>query len=250
MNCSRDLIEAYMDEELDPGVRASVEEHLSGCQSCSEVYARFLEQRAEIRSAAPYYTAPAELERSIRDSLRQAAANESKATANKRHIDADVATATSLPWRGFAIAASILLAISVSWNLRPSSKGIAENDSIAQNILADHVRSLIGTHLLDVPSSDQHTVKPWFNGKLDFSPEVKDFAAQGFPLIGGRLDYLMDRPVAALVYGRRQHVINVFTWPAGPAPISQSQFSRNGYNAIHWSHGSMTFWAVSDVALP
>jgi anti-sigma factor RsiW len=238
MNCSRDLIEAYMDEELDPGVSASVEEHLSGCRSCSETYSRFREQRAEIRSAAPYYTAPAQLERSIRDSLRQAAANETKATAN------------NLPWRLLAIAASILLAISVSWNLRPSSKGIAENDVLAQNILADHVRSLIGTHLMDVPSTDQHTVKPWFNGKLDFSPEVKDFAAQGFPLIGGRLDYLMDRTVAALVYGRRQHVINVFTWPAGPAPLSPSQFSRNGYNAIHWSHGSMTFWAVSDVALP
>jgi anti-sigma factor RsiW len=238
MNCSHDLIEAYMDEELDPGVSASVEEHLSGCRSCSEVYSRFREQRAEIRSAAPYYTAPAQLERSVRDSLRQAAADETKATTN------------NMAWRWLAIAASILLAVSVSWNMRPSSKGIAENDAIAQNILADHIRSLIGTHLLDVPSTDQHTVKPWFNGKLDFSPEVKDFAAQGFPLIGGRLDYLMDRTVAALVYGRRQHVINVFTWPAGPAPTPQSQFSRNGYNAIHWSHGSMTFWAVSDVALP
>jgi anti-sigma factor RsiW len=238
MNCSRDLIQAYLDEELDPGVSASVEEHLSGCQDCSEVFARFREQRAEIRSAAPYYTAPAQLERSIRDLLRQAAAKETKPTPS------------SLPWRWIAIAASILLAISVSWNLRPSSKGIAGNDSIAQNIIADHVRSLIGTHLLDVPSTDQHTVKPWFNGKLDFSPDVKDFAAQGFPLIGGRLDYLMDRRVAALVYGRRQHVINVFTWPAGPAPTSPGQFSRNGYNVIHWSHGSMTFWAVSDVSLP
>ena len=238
MNCSRDLIEAYMDEELDPGLSASVEEHLSGCQSCSEIYSRFREQSAEIKSAAPYYAAPAQLERSIRDSLRRAAAKETKAAANNP------------PWRWLAIAASILLAVSVSWNMRPSSKGIAENDVMAQNILADHVRSLIGTHLLDVPSTDQHTVKPWFNGKLDFSPEVKDFAAQGFPLIGGRLDYLTDRPVAALVYGRRQHIINVFTWPAGPEPTSQSQFSRNGYNAIHWSHGSMTFWAVSDVGLP
>jgi anti-sigma factor RsiW len=238
MNCSRDLIEAYMDEELDPGLTISVEEHLSGCQSCSEIHSRFRQQRADIRSAAPYYTAPAQLERSIRDSLRQAAAKETKATANNQ------------PWRWLAIAASVLLTVSVSWNMRPSSKGIAENDVMAQNILADHVRSLIGTHLMDVPSTDQHTVKPWFNGKLDFSPEVKDFAAQGFPLIGGRLDYLADRTVAALVYGRRRHIINVFTWPTGPAPTSQSQFSRNGYNAIHWSHGSMTFWAVSDIALP
>jgi len=237
MNCSLDLIEAYLDEELDPGLSASVEEHLSGCQSCSGIYSRFREQRAHIRSAAPYYTAPAQLERSIRDSLRQAAANETKSTAN------------NLPWRWLAVAATILLAISVSWNLRPSPRGTAENDLVAQTILSDHIRSLLGTHLLDVPSSDRHTVKPWFNGKLDFSPEVKDFTAQGFPLIGGRLDYLMDRAVAALVYGRRQHVINVFTWPADSSPTSQGQFSRNGYNAVHWTHGSMTFWAVSDIAL-
>jgi anti-sigma factor RsiW len=237
MNCSRDLIEAYMDEELDPGLTASVEEHLSGCLSCSEVYSRFREQRAEIRSAAPYYTAPAQLERSIRDALRQAVANETRAAAR------------NLPWRWLAIAASILLAISVSWNLRPSSKRTAEYDLLAQNIFAGHIRSLIGSHLLDVPSTDQHTVKPWFNGKLDFSPEVKDLAAQGFPLIGGRLDYLTNRPVAALVFGRRQHVINLYTWPSDPTASSPSQFSRNGYNAIHWSHGSMTFWAVSDLAL-
>ena len=236
MNCSRDLIEAYMDEELDPGLSAPVEEHLSGCQTCSEAYSHFREQRENIRSAAPYYTVPAQLERSIRDALRQAAANEGKPAAG------------NLPWRWLAIAATVLLAISVSWNLRPSPRRTAESDLIAQNVLSDHIRSLIGTHLLDVPSSDQHTVKPWFNGKLDFSPEVKDFASQGFPLIGGRLDYLMGRPVAALVYGRRQHVINVFTWPADSSAIAENQFSRNGYNAIHWAHGSMTFWAVSDIA--
>ena len=237
MNCSRDLLEAYMDEELDPGLSASVEEHLSGCPSCSEVYARLREQRSNIRSAAPYYSAPAELERTVRDALRQATANENKAAASR------------VPWRSLAIAASILLAMSVSWNLRPSPRPTAEHDLVAENILADHIRSLIGTHLLDVPSTDQHTVKPWFNGKLDFSPEVKDFASQGFPLIGGRLDYVMDRDVAALVFGRRQHVINVFTWPSSSTPPAESQFSRNGYNVVHWADGSMTFWAVSDIAL-
>jgi anti-sigma factor RsiW len=238
MNCSRDLIEAYMDEELDPGLSASVEEHLSNCQSCSEAYSRLRTQKSDIRSAAPYYTAPAQLQRSVHDALRQAAANESKATVS------------SGSWRWLAIAATILLAISVSWNMRPSPRLPTESDLVAQNILSDHIRSLIGTHLLDVPSSDQHTVKPWFNGKLDFSPEVKDFASQGFPLIGGRLDYLMDRTVAALVYQRRQHIINVFTWPSDSAPVRPSRFSRNGYTAIHWTHGPMTFWAVSDIALP
>lgn len=226
-----------MDEDLEPGLSASLEEHLLNCQTCSDAHSRFRAQQTNIRSAAPYYTAPAQLERSVRDVLRQAAANESKPVAN------------SLPWRGLAIAATVLLAISVSWNMRPSPGRTAENDQVAQNILSDHIRSLIGTHLLDVPSSNHHTVKPWFNGKLDFSPDVKDFASQGFPLIGGRLDYLMDRPVAALVYRRRQHVINVFTWPADPTLMAENHYSRNGYNAIHWSNGSMIFWAVADIAL-
>src|SRR5580704_16012508 len=211
MNCSRDLIEAYMDEELNPGLRNSVEEHLSSCHACSKAYSRFRAQKETIRTAAPYYSAPAQLERSIRDALRHAAANEAKQPPN------------SPPWRWLAIAATVLLTISASWNLRPPSRRMTETDQLEQSVLADHIRSLIGTHLLDVPSTDQHTVKPWFNGKLDFSPEVKDFASQGFPLIGGRLDYLMDRPVAALIYGRRQHVINVFTWPAGPEPLSTNQ---------------------------
>src|SRR5580658_2366527 len=236
MNCSQDLIEAYMDEELEPGLSASVGEHLLNCETCSEAYSRFRAQKANIRSAAPYYTAPEQLERSIRDALRQATANEAKPAP------------TSVPWRWLAVAATILLAISVSWNMRPSPRRTVENDLVAENILSGHIRSLIGTHLLDVPSSNQHTVKPWFNGKLDFSPDVKDFASQGFPLIGGRLEYLMDRPVAALVYQRRQHIINVFTWPAASTAKMERPFARNGYVALHWNHGSMTFWAVSDIS--
>jgi anti-sigma factor RsiW len=109
------------------------------------------------------------------------------------------------------------------------------------------VRSLIGTHLLDVASTDQHTVKPWFNGKLDFSPEVRDFAAQGFPLVGGRIEYIAERPVAALVYRRRQHVINLFTWPSAPSGAMQRHFASNGYNVAQWSDSSMTYWVVSDI---
>ena len=238
MNCSRELIEAYMDEELDPGSRSDVEEHLSTCKDCSEVHARLLEQKAGIKLAAPYYTAPASLERAVREGLRRVAADEAGATGRRDRA-----------WRWMAIAASVLLAISLAWNLSRLRSGIAENDLVAQGVLSDHIRSLMGEHLLDVPSSDQHTVKPWFSGKLDFSPEVKDFAAEGFPLIGGRLDYAMNRSVAALVYRRRQHVINLFTWPSGPSAVEESPFSRNGYNVVRWTRGGMTYWAVSDLAM-
>src|SRR5713226_5636000 len=237
MNCSRDLIEAYLDEELDPGPKTAVEEHLSNCGACAEAYSRFREQKASIRSAAPYYTAPPQLQQSVREALRRAAANE---TAAMRR---------NTPWRWIAIAASILLVISVLWNVRRPPPRTTENELVAQNILSSHIRSLIGTHLLDVPSSDQHTVKPWFNGKLDFSPDVKDLASQGFPLIGGRIEYLGDRNVAALVYRRRQHVINLFTWPSSSPPVNESHFARNGYNLLHWTDASMTYWLASDIPI-
>jgi anti-sigma factor RsiW len=149
------------------------------------------------------------------------------------------------PWRWLAIAAAVLLVFSAAWNIALLRSRSDSTDLIAQNVLSSHVRSLMGTHLLDVPSADQHTVKPWFNGKLDFSPDVRDFTAQGFPLIGGRIDYVGDRPVAALVYQHGKHIINLFTWPSladGP-----TNFSTNGYHILHWNSGGMTWWAVSDL---
>jgi anti-sigma factor RsiW len=235
MKCSGDLIEAYMDEELDPGLHAGVSEHLAECQPCSETYAKVLEQQSAIRSLAPYYTTPAELRELVRQSLRASVAQEREA----QH--------SNVPWRWMAIAASVLLVASLTWNFNHLPSRTPESALVAQNILTSHVRSLIGTHLMDVVSTDQHTVKPWFNGKLDFSPDVRDFAAQGFPLVGGRIEYIADRPVAALVYHRRQHVINLFTWPSTQSDAKQSHFSRNGYNVVQWSNGSMTYWAVSDI---
>lgn len=242
MNCSRELIEAYLDEELDASLRVAVERHLAACPDCSHVHAGLLEQKADIKAAAPYFRAPANLRRSIRGALEQAAAEHSKPpalTAPRRGMG------ITAPWRGLAIAASLLLLISVFWNviqMRPRTAG----SELADAIVTDHIRSLIGAHLLDVPSSDQHTVKPWFAGKLDFSPDVRDLSAQGFPLVGGRVEYLEGRRVAALVYQRRLHVINLFVWPAGPSG-TEAPISRNGYNLIHWTTGPMTYWAVSDV---
>jgi anti-sigma factor RsiW len=119
---------------------------------------------------------------------------------------------------------------------------------LAEWIAADHIRSLQVEHLMDVASSDRHTVKPWFKGKVDFSPQTPDLSAEGFELTGGRLDYLQDRPVAALVYARRKHTINLFTWPAASDIAKDARsIARRGFHLRHWQRGGMEFWAISDV---
>lgn len=235
MTCSRDLIEAYLDRELDAGLQATVEEHVASCPDCSETCAQLRREKAGVRAAAPYYRAPAGLQETVRQELR-------------RIHSPHASTAQPVPWRGLAIAASFLLALSVGWNLiqlrpRPAKAVLADA------VVSDHVRSLLGTHLVDVPSSDQHTVKPWFAGKLDFSPEVRDLDTQGFPLQGGRIEYLAGRRVAALVYKRREHVINLFIWPAGADSEPDGTESLNGYHLIHWTTGPMAYWAISDAGL-
>jgi len=242
MKCAsaRELIESYLDDELDSGLRVEIQDHLTSCSSCSETHARFRELQRDIRTQAPYYDSPASLEQRIRDALAQAA---------KSDISTSGATGPSPTWRWIAVAASVLLAVSLALNLTLFRSARGDRDIIAQNLVSSHVRSLIGTHLLDVPSSDQHTVKPWFNGKLDFAPDVKDLAGQGFPLIGGRIDYMANQPVAALIYKRRQHVINLFVWPSTSSVSSAEELSQKGYNLIHWDKAGMNYWAVSDLSL-
>jgi len=214
-----------------------MQSHLAACDACSGAYARLREQQADIRSTAPHYEMPAPLLSSVRAAWREEAAKEirSDSKANRN-------------WGWAAIAASILLCVSLGWNFALLRSRPSEQDVLAQDLLSSHVRSLIGTHLFDVPSSDQHTVKPWFNGKLSYSPDVKDLASRGFPLLGGRVDYISERPVAALVYGRRKHVINLFTWPATKVS-SNIGWSRQGYNLVHWTQGDTDYWAISDITV-
>ena len=233
MNHPLDWLGPFLDEELEAAQTAELERHLAGCAECATAVARLRELKRRIHTDAPYYPAPAELQRSVRDALRREAAP----------VGTPLGRAAA--WRWMAIAASLLLAVSVGWNVIAWRSRTASN-SLAADVLTGHIRSLIGEHLLDVPSSDQHTVKPWFAGKLDFSPEVKDLAADGFPLVGGRIDYLAGRRVAALVFHRRQHVINLFTWPDPSAPGGAARFTRDGYHLLHWNDGAMAYWAVSD----
>ncbi|MGV8933047.1 MAG: anti-sigma factor family protein [Gallionellaceae bacterium] len=149
-------------------------------------------------------------------------------------------------WLGWSVAFACGVLASVTVSLFYVSH--KDSDSLAQQIVASHVRSLMVAHLSDVVSTDQHTVKPWFNGKLDYSPPVIDLGTEGFPLIGGRLDYFNQRQVAALVYHRHQHTINLFVWPDnGPAAQAEKLQVRQGYNLSNWNSSGMQFWAVSDV---
>lgn len=228
------LLHAYLDSELDLVRSLELEEHLKTCPDCAQEVWTQQTLRQGLRSANLYHRAPAGLESRIRASLPR----ENKVVEMPRRN----------LWNWMAVAAAILVALVLTWRMMPSFLGRAGTELLAQEVVASHIRSLQPGHLLDVESTDQHTVKPWFNGKIDFSPPVKDFAEDGFPLIGGRLDYVDHRPAAALVYQRHKHFINVYVWPETDAKESRARLeSSEGYNIAFWEHGGMYFCAVSDL---
>jgi anti-sigma factor RsiW len=237
MKCasSRHLLELHLDGELSASESAEIQEHIENCAACDGLYRRLEHLQSDIRKKITRHTAPAQLQRSIQAALRKAAATESQPPR--------------IRWNWMAVAASFLLFASLALNIASlRSRDSAARNTLAQEVLSSHLRSLMGTHLLDVPSSDQHTVKPWFNGKLSFSPDVRDFSSQGFRLVGGRVEYIGERSVAALVYQRRQHLVNLFIWPSPSASQSgYSELKRSGYNLVSWTKDGMTCWAVSDL---
>jgi anti-sigma factor RsiW len=155
---------------------------------------------------------------------------------------------SAIPWNWLGLAAAIMLAAIVGFNVLPRAQRVGPDQFLATQLIASHVRSLMANHLTDVASSDQHTVKPWLDAKLDFAPAVVDLSEKGFPLIGGRLDYLDNRPVAALIYQRRKHFINLFVWPAGSdAAGTTKAMTRQGYQLFRWVDSDFNYWAVSDI---
>jgi anti-sigma factor RsiW len=185
---------------------------------------------------ATYYRAPDALRERIRASIRAQGREQPR---------------RPLFWAWGGMAAAVAAASVLSWNLALMQVAGGDGDGLAREIASAHVRSLLAeNHLSDVISTDQHTVKPWFQGKLDFAPQVTDFSSSGFPLAGGRLDYIDGRPVAALVYRHRLHVVNLFEWPAAnPAAATAPELvTRNGYSLVRWKRGGLEYWLVSDAA--
>jgi anti-sigma factor RsiW len=235
MNCddARKLLNPYVDGEMDSAGSLSVESHIQQCASCLSELERLRALSSVIENGALRFNAPSHLKRNVLAAIR--AANPG-------------AKSSWFGWRWAGALASAVLIFVLAWTAATQRARSSEDAQLVNDILASHVRSLMANHITDVSSSDSHTVKPWFGGKLDFSPPAKDLTEQGFRLIGGRLDYLDNRPVAALVYQRSQHFINFFVWPLkGNAASSESQLSRQGYNVIHWTQSGMTYWLVSEL---
>lgn len=233
MTCGdvRPLLNAWLDNELNGGERSAIDSHIRTCPSCANELEQLERVRQTIRVDLHYHKAPDRLRSDVQFALRGAT-----------HLDTRAKRSNWTIWAG--IAAAIVLCALISAPFLVNARN--EQRLIAEELLSAHVRASMGRSV-DVVSSDQHTVKPWFNGKLPFSPPVVDLAAEGFPLQGGRLDYVSEYPAAALVYGRRLHRIDVFVWPASGRKGPSSQFSRDGYHEISWTKDNFQFTAVSDL---
>jgi anti-sigma factor RsiW len=244
VNCAqtRNLLPAFLDGELDLVRHLEIEHHLAECPTCAEEHEGLRSLGAALKADGLYLRAPPGLAERVRASLH-------------RDVVTDTVQAgRPARWRRFSVgvgvAASLALVLGglmlLGWKLLHSGPSV--DDRLAREVVTSHIRSLQAEHLTDVTSSDRHTVKPWFKGKVDFAPTVCDPGGAGYSLVGGRLDYLDNRAVVALVYRRRQHVINVFLWPAesspGRGPVTAT---RNGYHVVQWVGGDMTWWAVSDL---
>jgi len=230
------VLHGYLDGELDAARAADFERHLISCPDCVGALEAHESLRSSLLHAGLYERAPA--------SLRQAVQAQLGVPARSSVIP----IRNPAPWRWLAVAATFLLAVFLGWRLLPVLRATSGETALASAIVDAHLRSLQPGHLEDVQSTDQHTVKPWFDGKLDFAPPVHDFVNEGFPLQGGRLDVVHGRTVAVLVYARRKHLINVFVWPTTEPDSEPLSGSQLGYHWTDWRKAGMEMCAVSDVS--
>ena len=240
MNCheTHRLLEADVDGELDLVHHLQLEEHLKTCPACAAARQALVARRAALSQSLPRFTAPPALAGKVRAALRVDGAP----IAPLR--PARLARVTRPIWQVAGLAASVafVFAAGYTWgNAR------ARGNLLIEEAVSAHVRSLQFNHLSDVVSTDRHTVKPWFAGKLDFSPPVMDLAAAGYPLAGGRLEHFAGRPAAALVFHRRAHVINLLIWPADRDAVASRQAELNGYHLQSWSQAGFNFQAISEI---
>lgn len=234
MDCTLDrhLLDGYLDGELGFERALEVEAHLASCPSCTSQVEGWKQVRAIIQRADLYHRPSEALEEKVRK------------LASTKTPKGTVSWLQRWLWAGGGAAFATAVLLGAFFLSRP-----AATDS-EQEIVTNHVRSLMANHLMDVVSTDQHTVKPWFDGKLEFAPAVQDFAAEGYPLVGGRLDYLNEGKVAVLVYHRALHVINLYVWPAqdnGASPIEARTIQ--GYNVLSWKRNGFQYRATSDLNL-
>ena len=231
-----DRLSPFVDDELDPVASRDLARHVETCASCAAALASQRELKESLRREVVYHRAPERLRERVMRDLRAASRPVAVPTP-----------AAARPWRWLSAAAAVIAVAGGTWIVAtlPRDGG---NEAAAREAVSGHIRSLLASHLTDVASTDQHTVKPWFSGKLDFSPPVTDFATADYPLIGGRLDYMQGHPVAALVYMHRKHVINVFVWPASGAREEVAPaVTQRGFHAIRAAHAGMAYWVVSDL---
>ena len=227
----RELIPLYADGELEVARALALEKHVEGCAACAAALRQHRALSQAIRSA-PYHRAPD----SLRAKLREFSASPAGVPLRRRR---------PRDWSRWTLPMAASVALAVGINVLLSTR--QSQDQLDDQLVASHVRSLQAEHLNDVASSNQHTVKPWFTGKLDYSPPVRDLARQDYPLTGGRLDYLAHRQVAALVYRHHKHVINLYVWPSTDNDEAPASHMRDGYSLVHWCAERMEYWAVSDL---
>lgn len=234
------LAHGYIDNELDEAVRARFDRHLASCAACRGLVERERQLSDALRRAADRPMAPPGLTAKIARALDQAERVEGS-PGQRSGFGRRLALGQGLALVATLAGVAVLSSLATRELVRPDRA-----EAFGEELIGAHVRSLMAEHLTDVASSDRHTVKPWFNGRVDLSPPVRDLTGEGFPLIGGRLDYVDRRAVAVLIYKRQQHVINLFVLPA-QTPSRTAPAAHRGYNLRRWMDAGREFWAVSDV---